>query len=43
MSISMARAVTIAINVGFNSQGGYDSHVSFDGQYIHNNHVGFDS
>ena len=28
--VSMARAVTIAMNVGFDGQGGY-SHVGFDG------------
>ena len=41
MSVSMARAVTIAINVGFNGQGGHDSHVGFDGQYGHDSYNGF--
>ena len=29
MSVSMTRAVTIAINVGFDGQGGHDSHNKF--------------
>lgn len=38
----MANTVTIAINIGFNSQVGYDSYTGFDDQYDHNNHMGLD-
>ena len=38
ISVSMARAVTIAMNVGFNGQYGHNNHVSFDGQGGHNSH-----
>ena len=39
MLVSMTKAVTIAINVGFDSQSGHDSHkCDFNGQSGHNNH-----
>ena len=34
MSVSMTRAVTIAMNVGFDDEGGHDSHVGFEASTV---------